>query len=463
MEESSGFRPIPSSPPDTYHDYRRLSVHGRSVLGTVSGHGRRWFVKSLIPSLATSTAARQSLKKEFDILLGLNHPSVVRAIEFVDLPEVGPSIIMEFLDGRHLDEAAIDMNRKERRRLAIQLVDAMAYLHSKGITHGDLKPENIIVGGNVSAPQLKIIDFNLADSVEFIVDKEAGGNKKYAAPEQFLPGYRLLPAADVYSLGLLLRELRPGLVWQLSIRKALNADQFKRHPDASAFKTHLKKSGRNGLFLCSFVAVLAVALIILFVIPGSVEDDGISESDEIPYDTMSTAPVETPDTLLTTDSLPEKAPEVITQESSEENKDKTSGSQTEQMSSEPVEKTNQVPDLPVMKANPSSSGQSDSFTQLDKLRAEKENQIRQIFSEYEKEIREVVSDPTMQNRDKRIRVNDLYATAWNLALYRFEEFLDRCPQEYISNPPSQWIRFISQTDFENFNNFVIATKKSLNS
>lgn len=437
IEETSEFLNGDHGDFDGYHDYRELRRHGRSVIGTVSGHGRRWFVKSLAPELADSTAARRSLSKEFNILLSLNHPGIVRAIEFTDIPGVGMAIVMEYLEGTHLDEAAARMTSRQKRRLALRLVYVLGYLHSRGITHGDLKPENIMVGGTPSDPRLTLIDFNLADSGEYTVDKEAGGNRRYAAPEQFDRGYRLRPSADVYSLGLILRQLRLGWRWKSAIRKALTADPAKRLPDARALQNHLRNAGRYGITILSISVIIISALLIFFLIGLPGENDNTSKSSA-------------GSAVTATDS---------------------SNTSTEPLvadigSMNPVEIPTQEKILPetavaVVAAKTGKTPADDVVARLDPLRIQKEQQIKQIFKECEKEIRVTMADTTIKGRGKLNVIGGLYGSAVNRALSRFGEFLNVCPTEYVNNPPKEWEHFISKEDFFEFDKFYKPIKMEL--
>lgn len=437
MEPTSEIRIKGEGSFDGYHNYRRLSSHGHSVLGTVSSHGRRWFVKSLAPQIRSSSAAKQTLRKEFDILLGLNHPGIVRAIEFVDIPEAGPSIIMEYLDGSHLDEAAAKMTAAQRRKLATLLVEALEYLHSKGLTHGDLKPENIIVSGPSSAPSLKLIDFNLADSEEFCVDKEVGGNRKYAAPEQFEKGYRLQPSADVYSLGRLLRELNLGVRWRLPVRKAMAKNPSDRYPDAISLKANLKRSQNTTRLFLTLATILLVVLI-----PGYI----LLFSADGPAENVATEIADTADTLVVS---PDPQPAVEAPSNLAAMPEPALG---EKMG-------NRIDNTP--KQESATTVQSEEFTRLDALIKQIQPEIRSILAKSKEEITVIANNNELSPREKN---NAIIKKAFEddaKASSLWMKFREQCPDKYTADPPEAWKDFIHRKDFGEYYEWVISVQKPL--
>lgn len=424
MEEISEIREKEERGFDGYHDYRILFCHGRSAIGTVSAYGRRWFVKSLRPQFSESSSARESLRKEFSILLGLNHPGIVRVIQFVEIPGAGPSIIMEFLNGKHLDEAVKDMKRSQRILIANQLLDALEYLHSQGVTHGDLKPENVIVRGPASSPRLTLIDFNIADSEEYTVDKEAGGNRRYAAPEQFDEGYRLAPSADVYSAALILKELRLGLGWHATIRKSLAADSGRRLEDAAAMK-HRRVRSRRSLFVLAFLflsAILGVFLMILLARP-AIEHPG---PEAVVADSV------------TSQANSEQAPV-------EEHVELTPGLNESQPKEATDSESNQMPRELVL---------------LDPQRRKAEAEIAKLIDANQKKIHQILADSTLTKREKLIKLSSSEVFSDFLKIYR--EVYDKIPPKYIIEPPNQeWRDFISQKQMNDFTTGLSKTIKEL--
>lgn len=212
-----------------------MADNGVSRLGTISRYDRRFFVKSLVPEYADMHLYRLQLLKEFKMLMELNHPGIVRVYELCEIPEIGFSILMEYLPGETLaDFLAQSPPRARRRRIADYLIEALEYVHAHGVTHGDLKPDNIMV--NPRDCTVKLIDFGLSDTDDFTVLKIPGGTRPYAPPESVKPGYRTSMSSDIYSLGRLMGDLRPGLPYRLAMRRACRANPADRPVDATEFR-----------------------------------------------------------------------------------------------------------------------------------------------------------------------------------------------------------------------------------
>lgn len=259
-ETSEFFETVSPSSGDVFSDYVTIAENGTSRLGTVTRYDRRFFVKSIASRYADMHLYQLQLRKEFKLLLELNHPGIVRVYELCEIPGVGLSMLMEYVNGLTLTEFITKASRTRRRRVARRIIEAVDYIHSRGITHGDLKPDNIMVlyGGDA----VKIIDFGLGDAADFTVLKVAGGTLSYAAPERLRPGCAPSPSADVFSLGKIFRDMRLGLPYRRLIHCALQLSANRRPADAAALSRILAKNRLYAAILCGAAAIAALITIL---------------------------------------------------------------------------------------------------------------------------------------------------------------------------------------------------------
>lgn len=183
------------------------SSSGPTEIYTATRYGRRYMLKGLKKQYLDDPIYNLGLVKEFEIGILLDHPNIRRTLGLEVVEGVGKVIVLEHIDGSTLqslmDSGAV--TQSSAREIVGQLAGALSYIHSKQIFHRDIKPSNIVVshqGGVV-----KLIDFNLSDSDDFIVLKNPAGSRKYMAPEQLTSGVKPSAAADIYSFGVVMNEL----------------------------------------------------------------------------------------------------------------------------------------------------------------------------------------------------------------------------------------------------------------
>jgi len=96
--------------------------------------------------------ALQNFKNEFSILQELNHPNTSRILDFgYDTRLQKYYLTTEFVSGGDLDSFCVVATIEEKERLIVEVLRALNYLHSRGIFHFDIKPQNILVGRSVCA------------------------------------------------------------------------------------------------------------------------------------------------------------------------------------------------------------------------------------------------------------------------------------------------------------------------
>ena len=231
-----------------------------SQLYRVSRAGKYFIIKT---AKGESGVYADLIRREYELSIALSHPYIVSVFTYEDVTPVGPGIVMEYIDGYTLTEfLAQNPSRKLRRRAVDQLLDAVAYLHKKGIVHNDLKPDNILISRVDNT--LKIIDFGLSDNDAYFLYKGLGCTPQYASPE-LKANKQTDCRSDIYSLGLLMREIL-GKRYSSVTSRAYNPIPEKRYADVAQIQKALSRR-RN--VLPAIFGVLFVILTLCLYSTGS--------------------------------------------------------------------------------------------------------------------------------------------------------------------------------------------------
>lgn len=175
-------------------------------------------LKMLSEAFDESPDASALLYSEFALMRRLHHPNVLRPYSFeVDAAHRRAFITMELMRGMTLDkllcERPLGLPWDELKAIAVPLLDALAYIHGRGVLHGDMKPSNVML----SEDGVRLFDFGLGLALEGPLKNLPNLDRKhlnawtpgYAAPE-LLAGGPLSAAADVYGVACVLYELASG-------------------------------------------------------------------------------------------------------------------------------------------------------------------------------------------------------------------------------------------------------------
>jgi len=195
--------------------------HGLVFLANDSTLKRKVALKIPRPEWLAAERHRKRFLREGHALARLDHPGIVSIYDFGESGSVC-YLATAYVDGPSLAEW---LARQPERpspvaaaNLALQLAEAVAHAHSRGVLHRDLKPSNILVEpaiGPDATPILRISDFGLAklldESREDRTETLPFGTPRYMAPEQAAADReRIGPATDVYGLGAILHAILTG-------------------------------------------------------------------------------------------------------------------------------------------------------------------------------------------------------------------------------------------------------------
>lgn len=231
-----------------------ISSTANSLLFRIKNYGKYFMLKT--PKLVNAMSL-DILKREYEISLSLNHYNIVNAITFLPDSPVGPGILMEYVDGRNLtDFLAENPSKNARIKVAEQIISAIAHVHLSNIIHNDIKPENILVT-RVNG-DAKLIDFGLSDNDAFYVNKHLGGTPRYASPELLAQDSEIDSRSDIYSLGMILRDLF-GNKYSSITERCMQKDKALRYRDAEELMNAWHHRDRR--FHLSLVALAVLAVI----------------------------------------------------------------------------------------------------------------------------------------------------------------------------------------------------------
>jgi serine/threonine-protein kinase len=173
--------------------------------------GRTVAVKVLTPAASSDPDSSARFLREAQVAGSLAHENIMSVYDFGE--EQGrPFMVMEFLRGEDLRSAMRNARTGDlanRLRIALQVARALEYIHSRGIIHRDVKPENIHIS---ETGAVKLVDFGIAKTQELSLTSPGitMGTPYYMAPEQ-VTGRDVTYLADVYAFGILLYELLTGI------------------------------------------------------------------------------------------------------------------------------------------------------------------------------------------------------------------------------------------------------------
>lgn len=172
-------------------------------------------LKLLSGAQAKDEVSVKRLEREASSMGNLQHQNIATMYDFGITQDAQAYIVLELIEGHSLHEIFKKTRSIEPEKLLkylIQIADAMAYAHKKGLIHRDLKPGNIMITDEED--KVKILDFGIARSTEesMMLTKTGQiiGSAAYMSPEQCTGKKKVDTRTDIYALGVIMYQLITG-------------------------------------------------------------------------------------------------------------------------------------------------------------------------------------------------------------------------------------------------------------
>jgi len=210
--------------PQPVPGYDMIKVLGRGGMGCVmlareQKTGRAVAIKTLLPEVAVTQQALRRFMREIEVAAALDHPNIVRFFES-GTNNGAVFLVTEYVEGSDAARLADAQGGRLPYRQAIDIVtqslDALAYAHSKGYIHRDIKESNILITGTAPNLTAKLTDFGLAKSFTqsgmsgITMAGDMAGTFAYMPPEQIKDFRNTRPTSDIYAIGMTAYSLLAG-------------------------------------------------------------------------------------------------------------------------------------------------------------------------------------------------------------------------------------------------------------
>jgi len=222
-------RLVADLPDLTATQYEVEAEIGRGGVGVVYAAFDRRLERRVAIKVLDGTLPQVRLADEARVMAKLEHPAIVPIYDAGTLPDGRAYYAMKLVDGTRLDRyLASNPSLSERLRVIQSVGEALAFAHSRGVIHRDIKPQNIMIG---SFGEVYVMDWGV---------EGVAGTPHFRAPEQGAPNVR----SDVFSLGALLASIlpeRPPQALRAIAAKAMSPDTASRYPNVRELLLDIKR------------------------------------------------------------------------------------------------------------------------------------------------------------------------------------------------------------------------------
>lgn len=214
--------------------------------------------------VGTHDNAKQRFLEEAQLMAGMSSEHLVRASDYGELPNGSPYLVMDLVPGkslRHwLGKERMPMWRAVR--IGAEIVEGLVEVHERGVVHGDIKPENVVIGEDDD--KARLLDFGLAQTSAMKAELR-GGTPHYMAPEMLLEKAPASERGDLYAVGVVLYEMLTGRLprGHLEMKDLFEIQAaWKRKPTPTPVRMYCKnvpKAQRDALAALERLVMAALA------------------------------------------------------------------------------------------------------------------------------------------------------------------------------------------------------------
>ncbi|CAA6814263.1 MAG: Unknown protein [uncultured Aureispira sp.] len=202
--------------------YTILHLLGKGGMGTVylgkhESLGKKVAVKILNDDLAKDSNIRKRFLSEAKSMANMSHPNIIPVIDLIE-EDTNVAFVMEYVEGQSLKEYLAkkgSLSNTEIKTLLVQIINALQYVHDRGMIHRDIKPSNFMISAE---GHLKLLDFGIAKNMDTSIadytetqTTQQMGTPMYMSPEQIKSTKNVSLQTDIYSLGVLLWQMVKGV------------------------------------------------------------------------------------------------------------------------------------------------------------------------------------------------------------------------------------------------------------
>ena len=251
-------------------EWRITAFIGKGGSGEVYGakHSDLGFVAAIKILSSDDRVAKDRFQREAKVFAENPMPVFPRFFGYGQI-NGRPYMVIELLE--HLPLPSTD---RAVAQYLLKVCVGVGLLHSLGLVHRDIKPQNILQRGATGEPVL--IDLGLVkdvtlpvahrgESLSIVNGKAVGvGTPRYAAPEQFAGG-EISPAADIHALGMLANDCfggNPPLPWARIIRRSTSSIPSQRYGSVAQFAKAIRRRHWVNHLIVSVGAVLVLGMIV---------------------------------------------------------------------------------------------------------------------------------------------------------------------------------------------------------